>query len=335
MQREKKFFNPRITLRKLMLIITLFAMAPVAVLWFVVTQPILPTSLNTNIGSVEPARLETHVRMLTETFFPRSEKNPKNLDRVAGYIREEFERVGAKTVEQPYEISGVTYRNVIAHFGPETEDRIIVGAHYDAYGELPGADDNASAVAALIELAYLLKYTNLKTHVELVAFTLEEPPYFGTEKMGSAIHASSLKRQNSRVRIMISLEMIGYFSEVKGSQGFPAPILKLFYPSKGDFIAVVGKLDQIRAVRRIKKAMRVASPLPVYSMNAPVLSMGIDFSDHRSYWEEGYEAVMITDTAFYRNKNYHTVKDTPDTLDYSRMAMVVKGVYASVLAFND
>jgi len=129
------------------------------------------------------------------------------------------------------------------------------------------------------------------------------------------------------------LEMIGYFTDTPHSQSFPLSLFAAFYPSQGDFIAVVGKLDQISAVRRVKQAMRGASPLPVYSINAPTVVPGIDFSDHRSYWQAGYQAVMITDTAFYRNPHYHTRQDTPDTLDYRRMAMVVQGVYAAVIAF--
>jgi hypothetical protein len=132
---------------------------------------------------------------------------------------------------------------------------------------------------------------------------------------------------------MFSLEMIGYFTDAINSQSFPLSILAAFYPSQGNFIAVVGKLDQGLVVRRVKKAMRSASPLPVYSIAAPRFLPGIDFSDHLNYWQAGYDAVMITDTAFYRNKNYHTLQDTPDTLDYRRMAMVVQGVYEAVLAF--
>jgi hypothetical protein len=126
--------------------------------------------------------------------------------------------------------------------------------------------------------------------------------------------------------------MLGYFTDMPGSQHYPHPLLKLFYPSRGNFIAVVGKLDQPLIVRHVKSAMRDASKLPVYSINAPRWVPGIDFSDHRNYWDAGYDAVMITDTAFYRNPNYHTPHDTPDTLDYTRMAMVVQGVYAAVLA---
>jgi Zn-dependent M28 family amino/carboxypeptidase len=151
--------------------------------------------------------------------------------------------------------------------------------------------------------------------------------------MGSAVHAASLKKQRVLVRAMFCLEMIGYFSDAPGSQSFPTPALKPFYPSKGNFITVVGKPDQGALVRRVKASMRGASALPVFSINAPAAVPGIDFSDHGSYWKAGYEAaVMITDTAFYRNPNYHTAGDTADTLDYRRMALVVQGLYAAVLA---
>ncbi|HZG51707.1 MAG TPA: M28 family peptidase, partial [Pyrinomonadaceae bacterium] len=200
---------------------------------------------------------------------------------------------------------------------------------------LPGADDNASGVAGLIELAYLLGGTPPAVRVELVAFALEEPPYFRSPFMGSAVHAASLRAQGFAVRAMLSLEMIGYFSDQPDSQHYPVSFLKAFYPSQANFIAVVGKMDQGRTVRRIKKAMAEASPLPVYSINAPRSIPGVDFSDHLNYWNEGYDALMITDTAFYRNPHYHTSADTPDTLDYRRMASVVQGVYAAVLSLTN
>ena len=133
---------------------------------------------------------------------------------------------------------------------------------------------------------------------------------------------------------MVSLEMIGYFNDQADSQHYPVALLKAFYPTRGNFIAVVGKLDQIRVLRRVKAAMVGASPLPVYSISAPRSIPGVDFSDHLNYWNAGYDAVMITDTAFYRNPNYHTFEDTPDTLDYRRMAQVVQGVYAAVTALT-
>lgn len=307
-----------------------------AVAWFVITQPVMSGgAAGDDNPPVDAARLEAHVRMLSETLGPRDEGHPENLDRVAAYLRKEFE--GAKAVavsEQPFQSRGRTYRNVIASFGPRTKELIVVGAHYDTAGPLPGADDNASGVAGLIELAHLLGRTAPAMRVDLVAFTLEEPPYFRSQLMGSAVHASSLKARGEVVRAMISLEMIGYFSDQADSQHYPVSLLKAFYPSSGNFITVVGKLGQGLALRRVKKAMINATPLPVYSINAPRAIPGVDFSDHLNYWNEGYDAFMITDTAFYRNPNYHTFEDTPDTLDYKRMAMVVRGVYAAVAALS-
>ena len=307
--------------------------------WFLVTQPMFLSAEGTTTMAVDPARLESHVRMLSETFRPRDWKHPENLDRAAAYIHKEFEQAEGVVSEQPYEMEKRTYRNVIAAFGPDTAERIVVGAHYDAFGEFPAADDNASGVAGLIELAHLLENESLPMRVELVAFTLEEPKtlegpgLFSSQYGGSAVHAASLKKQGASVRIMFSLEMLGYFSDEGNSQCYPNPILRWLYPSQGNFILVVGKLGQGWAVRRVKKAMRGASPLPVYSINAPAFVEGIDWSDHYNYWKAGYKAVMITDTAMNRNRNYHTEKDTWDCLDYNRMAMVVQGVHAAVLAF--
>lgn len=149
--------------------------------------------------------------------------------------------------------------------------------------------------------------------------------------MGSSVHAQSLRQQNVRVRAMFSLEMIGCFSDAPNSQRFPAGVLGAFYPSTGNFIGVVGRLRDWSLVRRTKAAMRNASPLPVYSVNAPIFVAGVDFSDQLNYWHAGYDALMITDTAFYRNRNYHTAQDTEEKLDYQRMAMVVEGVYAAVI----
>jgi Zn-dependent M28 family amino/carboxypeptidase len=190
-------------------------------------------------------------------------------------------------------------------------------------------------VAGLIELGRLLGETKvLGSRVDLVAFTLEEPPYYGTNHMGSWVHAAALKREGAAVRAMISLEMIGYFTDAPDSQRFPHPLLGMLYPSTGDFITVVGRVGQGAIVRQVKKAMQRATYIDVRSITAPTKLAGIDFSDHRSFWAQGYPAIMVTDTAFYRNPRYHTVKDTPDTLDYARMAKVVRGVYQVVLALS-
>jgi hypothetical protein len=314
----------------------MFYVLAVAVLLIValclyVTQPLIGSANISASLSVDPKRLEAHVRTLSESFVPRDESHPENLDRCAAYIRREFESANARVSEQPFTVAGKTYRNVIAHFGPETKEMVVVGAHYDTAGPLPGADDNASGVAGLLELARLLGNGQLPIRAELVAYTLEEPPFFRSEQMGSAMHAKALKREGAAVRAMFSLEMIGYFSDDPDSQHFPSSVLSLFYPTKGNFISVVGKMGEGMLVRKIKKAMAGATSLPVYSINAPRLIPGVDFSDHLSYWREGYPAVMITDTAFYRNANYHTMGDTAERLDYRRMGQVVEGVYAAVV----
>ena len=315
--------------RSLFIAAALMAAAALAGIGYVV-QPVGGRAVSTALA-VSAERLQAHVRALSEEFVPRDYTHPQNLNRAAAYIRDELQRAGARVSVQDFGVRGVTYRNVVASFGPEEGERIVVGAHYDAAGPYPAADDNASGVAGLLELARLLSAAPLRTRVDLVAFPLEEPPFFRTGHMGSAVHARSLRAQGVRVRLMISLEMIGYFTDAPGSQHFPLAVLKAFYPSRGNFITVIGKLGQASAVRRVKRAMRSASPLPVHSINAPRWVPGVDFSDHASYWDAGYAAVMITDTAFYRNPHYHTARDTADTLDYARMAMVVQGVHAAVL----
>jgi Zn-dependent M28 family amino/carboxypeptidase len=166
--------------------------------------------------------------------------------------------------------------------------------------------------------------------IEFVAFTLEEPPFFRTDAMGSAVHARSLRQRGVPVAAMVCLEMVGYFSDQPRSQRFPMPGLGLLYPNTGNFVAVVGNLGGRRLTRDIKARMAGACAVPVHSINAPTLVPGVDFSDHINYWREGLPAVMITDTAFYRNPNYHLPSDTADTLDYERMAEVVKGLYSAV-----
>jgi Zn-dependent M28 family amino/carboxypeptidase len=328
-QRQSQTERRRRIIRLMLIVVLLVALLLIAC-WFWVTQPLLSSASANAERTVDPSRLEAHVRKLSIELAPRDEGHVENLDRVADYIRTEFSQISASVSEQSYVVQGKSYQNVIAQFGPETEERIVVGAHYDAAGPLPGADDNASGVAGLIELGRLLGGQTPALRVELVAFTLEEPPYFRTSQMGSAIHAESLRKQNKRVRAMFSLEMIGYFSDAPNSQHFPVPVLNALYPSTGNFISVVGRLSDGMLARRTKAAMREASPLLVYSINAPGFVPGVDFSDQLNYWRQGYSAVMITDTAFYRNRNYHTAQDTSEKLDYKRMAMVVEGVYAAV-----
>ena len=164
---------------------------------------------------------------------------------------------------------------------------------------------------------------------DLALWTLEEPPNFRTEHMGSAVHAAQLAAEHARIRLMISVEMIGYFSDAEGSQELPTG-LGLFYPSKGNFIAVVGRWGQGAAIEEVAAAMRRGSPLPLEKLSAPAGMTGVDFSDHLNFWAHGYDAVMVTDTSFFRNANYHTKGDTPATLDYARLALTVRGLHCAI-----
>lgn len=248
------------------------------------------------------------------------------------YIETRFREAGGRIERQKISTPSGAYENVIAHFGPEHAPRYVIGAHFDTCGVQPGADDNASGVAGLLELANLLgQEKSLPAHFELVAYNLEEPPFFAGPYMGSAVHARSLKEQKVPVVLMLSLEMIGFFRDERGSQSYPMPLLGLLYLSRANFIAIVGRWDQRAVVSRFKRACVGKADIPVVSIAAPSFVPAIDFSDHRNYWAEGFPALMITDTSFLRNPHYHEATDTADTLDYRRMAEVVRLVYAGLL----
>lgn len=294
-----------------------------------VTQPVLTGPRSTSsVDDGASARLEADVRGLTS--ITRDFDHPSGLEQALELVRDRFASSGLHAEEQRYEVRGILAGNVIAHVGSDSGPRVVIGAHYDTCGAHPGADDNASGVAGLLELARRFAAHPPEGRVDLVAYTLEEPPSYATEHMGSFVHASSLKKDGVEVKAMISLEMIGTFSDAPGSQRFPSSLVGALYPDRGDFIAVVGDFGQIGLTRATKRSMLAASPLPVRSINAPRSLPGIDFSDHRSYWAHDYPAVMVTDTAFFRNDRYHTDGDTPDRLDYRRMAQVVDGVEGAV-----
>ena len=315
--------------------VTLWVLAALGVVLLVtaiaLTNPVKARSSESGI-SADASRLRSDVEALTGLPGFRCFERPDDLDRAATWVRSALEESGLPVEEQPFGVGGWTYKNSIARYGPEDAPLLIVGAHYDVCGEQPGADDNASAVAALLELARLLgrHHPEVNYRIELALWPLEEPPNFRTEDMGSAVHASSLARRKADVRGMICLEMLGYFSDEPGSQDYPAPGMGLLYPSRGNFISVVGNVSSWGFTRSVKARMAGATELPVTSINAPALVPGVDFSDHLNFWKHGWNAVMITDTAFFRNPNYHLVSDTPDTLDYERMAQVCTGVYAAV-----
>ena len=282
---------------------------------------------------VQEKGLYETVRILTSTPKPRNFANISSLNLSASYIDSVFKLYSVRVYDEPFSVNGRTYRNIICSFGPENSERIIIGAHYDVCFDQPGADDNASGVAGLLEVARLMSFykPDLKNRIDLVAFTLEEPPFFRTENMGSAVHAKKLHESGANVKLMISLEMIGYFDERPHSQQFPVGIPGWFYPDAGDFITIVTNMKSSFQGANLKRLMRKHARIGVEQLTAPALIEGVDFSDHLNFWKYGYKAVMLTDTAFLRNPNYHKTTDTIDTLDFSKMPEVIKGLYFALI----
>lgn len=331
-------------LRRLSLLLAVVAAAAAALLFAVVQPGVGPRP--SSPPAADAQRLRDDVKRLSVDFYPRSYDRPGQLDQVSAWLHEEFERAGARVSYQPVIVEGQAYRNVVARFGPQDGPLRVIGAHYDSFAETgvdsgdergysprthtPGADDNASGVAGLLELARMLGRAPPSRPIELVAYTLEEPPHFRSEHMGSAWHARALRASGREVEYMLSLEMIGRFSDRPGSQTYPVRGMHRLYSDRGDFVVVVGRMGDFGLTRKVKAAMAGATPLPVHSINAPpLLVQGVDFSDHLSYWREGFPALMVGDTAFLRSHRYHQADDTYQTLDYARMAQVVQGAYAA------
>jgi hypothetical protein len=294
---------------------------------WVIRQPNLGSTPFPGALHADPAILEAHVRFLASQDPPRSWRNPSSLARTATYIADSMQRTHARYSEQVYRVPNLDTKNLIAVFGPTTGPRVVIGAHYDVFGDFPGADDNASGVAGLLELARLLDQQTLKSPVELVAYSTEEPPFFGSKYMGSAVHANGLARAGTPVRAMISLEMIGYYQPLQPNLN---TLFYLVYPNNGNFIALVGRWADRDLVKEAKKCFRGATDVQAVSYSGPV-GLGADLSDQRNYWANGYSAFMVTDTAFMRNMNYHGRGDTADSLDYRRMAGVVDGVLCTAV----
>jgi Peptidase family M28 len=260
----------------------------------------------------------------------RNYKNITVLDTVAERIKKEFKSYTNNVYMQAYKVDESGYKNVIASFGPETGERIIVGAHYDVSHDQDGSDDNASGVAGVLELAKLLKDQPLKYRIDLVAFSLEEPPFFHTKNMGSYIHAKSLHDSSIAVKGMISLEMIGYFSDEKNSQTYPVGMMKWFYGDKGNFITVVQSFFCGEFGKEFKALSFKNNSIDTKSIRAPWFVAG-DNSDQINYWKFGYNAVMVSNTAYFRNHNYHTNADKLNLLNIPKMALVIDGVFRTLV----
>ncbi len=282
-------------------------------------------------ANTDTIAIKTHLKNITKTPSYRNHQNIVQLNLIADYIKNDFLKYSDSVSFQAYEVDRKTYKNVICSFGTANQQRIVIGAHYDVCGNQEGADDNASGVVGLLELARQLKGQKLTKRIDLVAYTLEEPPYFRTEYMGSFIHAKYLSDHKIDVFGMLSVEMIGYFKDEKKSQDYPLGILSWFYGNKGNYITLVNKFGKGKFARQFSKNFRNSETIKTKKFTGPKALPGIDFSDHLNYWNFGYSALMITDTSFYRNKNYHQKTDTVEMLDISRMAKVIDGIYLALL----
>lgn len=316
-------------------IVSLFVLFIVMIVLLVIVtvQPVFISAQQPLPAVTDQATLKSYVYHLSEELPPRSD-DIDNLNTSAEYIHSVLSRFSQDVSYQEFEVDGETHKNVIARFGEPSNKcgTYVLGAHYDVFKAHPGADDNASGVAGMLELARLFSKETLACPVELVAYTLEEEIRGGRVHMGSYQHAKSIVDNNIELEWMISLEMIGYYSDEPNSQNYPLSILHALYPSKGNFIALVGNFDQTGITREIKSTFKQVSDFPVESINTSERVPGITWSDHASYWELGLPALMLTDTSYNRNFNYHTANDTWDTLDYQRMAKVVDAMFYLTLA---
>lgn len=275
-------------------------------------------------------RLRQHVEMLAGSIGERRVGRASRLHAAAAYIEQQWQGQGLQVERACLDAGGVATCNLIVTVGEGEGAPEVVGAHYDSAAGTPGADDNASGVAVLMELSRALKGAPPARRVRFVAYTNEEPPWFRTDRMGSALDARKLAERNDAPLVMFSLEMLGFYTDAPDSQQYPVSWLGWLYGDRGNYVAFVGNMDSVAAVRDAVSAFRHAVVFPARGTALPEAIPGVDFSDQLNYWAQGWPAVMVTDTSFNRNPNYHEPTDTPDTLDYDRMSRVVEGLVAVV-----
>jgi Zn-dependent M28 family amino/carboxypeptidase len=282
------------------------------------------------------ARLRAFVETLAGDIGERNVFRPGALREAARFIEREWRTQGYEVASQVYEAYGLPCANLqVERRGTHRPDTIIlIGAHYDSVIGSPGADDNASGVAALLALSAFFTAAEPRLTVRFVAFVNEEPPFFLTGDMGSAVYAARARERGDDIRLMLSLEAIGYYTDVPGSQHYP-PFFGLCYPDRGNFIAFVSNVGSRRLLRHTVALFRNHSAFPVEHLAAPSLIPGVSWSDHRSFWRQGYPALMVTDTALYRYPHYHAPGDTPAQLDYDALGTIVDGLGHTVKALAD
>ncbi|HUW36881.1 MAG TPA: M28 family peptidase [Rhodocyclaceae bacterium] len=278
------------------------------------------------------ARLRGHVEQLAGIIGERNVLRPRALAAAADYIRSEWQRQAYLVAAQGYQVGDLWCENLVIEIKGQAQPNeiILLGAHYDSIHDSPGADDNASGVAALLELSKLLIGFQPGRTLRLAAFVNEEPPFFYWGRMGSNEYATAARARGENISLMLSLEMLGYYDDKSGSQGYP-PLLRHFYPDRGNFIGFVSNLGSRQGLQDVSSAFSAHSDFPCERLATFAWMPGVAWSDQISFWRMGYPGVMVTDTAFYRNPHYHSATDTPETLDYGRMAEVVEGLAGAIV----
>ena len=282
-------------------------------------------------------RLRGHVEQLAARIGERNLGRPGTLEAAADYVEAQWRSNGYEVRRQVYEVRGVASANLEATLAGDAraQEILVIGAHYDTVPGSPGANDNASGVAALLEIASALRTLRPNLTLRFVAFVNEEQPFFMTHRQGSRVYAREARARGEDIRLMVALETIGYYSDAPGSQRYP-PLFGYFYPNRANFVGLVSDFRSRRNMRRLARAFREASNFPLQHVATFRFIPGVAWSDHLSFWSEGYRAVMVTDTAFNRYAYYHSAEDTPDKLTYVPFAEVTTGLARafSALAMN-
>ncbi len=295
-----------------------------------VNQPNLNTRAWHVINDLE-GRLKRHVGALADGIGPRSLFSPSNLHAAADYIRGFWTEQGHEVTTHTFTVQDIDCENLTIEIlgARKPHEIVIVGAHYDTVSWSPGANDNGSAVAALLEISRLLSAATIGRTLRFAAFANEEPPFFKTMSMGSLVYAKECQKRKENIVGMICLETVGYYRDDEKTQKYPFP-LRFFYPNEGNFVAVVGNLRSKPLVKSFARDFMEESDFPVECAATFGFITGIDWSDHWSFWRCGYPAIMITDTALFRYPYYHSSQDTPDKIDYHNLARVTHGIHGAL-----
>ena len=312
------------------LCITIAVAAILALLWWFGVR--MPGKNVSKAGPLSPdevalrEELRADVQKLAGEIGERNMWHYPQLNAAADFIEDSFSRAGLTPRRDSYEMHGQPCHNIEAEIPGAEPEIILVGAHYDSVFGSPGANDNGTGVAATLALARRFASAKPKHTLRFVAFVNEEPPYFLSGEMGSLIYARRCKERGDKISAMISLETIGYFSDAPDSQTYPSPGLSLFYPKVGNFIGFVSNVQSRALLRRVIALFRKHGKIPSEGAALPAFIPGVSWSDQWSFWQQGYPAIMVTDTAPFRYPYYHSSNDTPDKLDYDRFTLVVSSM---------